>query len=329
MADSDRAPNSDTAPLVAFKYMKSRAPKNIRKRERSPSPVSNAASAAPVRKTARAEQNLLSTSSVSSRAASRSAATADPDGIGKVSFAGTGSAGTAVPDFATRTLETEDNKGRAGMFGQKGLRAGPQRATTNVRISTRFDYQPDICKDYKETGYCGYGDSCKFLHDRGDYKAGWVIEREWEEKQRKKEKEESVEKWLIKEGDLDDDDEEAQAKENDGDVPFACLICRKEFTEPVVTRCGHYFCERCALSHHSKSPKCFACGAATGGVFHSVGKDVRAKMKAAAARMDERDKEIEEQMKEMGEKPAMELDELGQLVGQVNSDDGETEGKEN
>lgn len=42
--------------------------------------------------------------------------------------------------------------------------------------------QPDICKDYKETGFCGYGDNCKFLHDRGDYKSGWQLEREWDEK---------------------------------------------------------------------------------------------------------------------------------------------------
>jgi hypothetical protein len=40
----------------------------------------------------------------------------------------------------------------------------------------RFDYQPDICKDYKETGFCSYGDSCKFMHDRGDYKSGWELE---------------------------------------------------------------------------------------------------------------------------------------------------------
>lgn len=33
--------------------------------------------------------------------------------------------------------------------------AGPLRASTNVRMTVRFDYQPDICKDYKETGYCG------------------------------------------------------------------------------------------------------------------------------------------------------------------------------
>lgn len=135
--------------------------------------------------------------------------------------------------------------------------AGPLRASTNVRMTVRFDYQPDICKDYKETGYCGCelcpacvarwpsllcspvlalaatsvgqtahaaavlqpcmpggrggtpvpamafagflaacichtphcpppptlpparadGDACKFMHDRGDYKSGWELDR--------------------------------------------------------------------------------------------------------------------------------------------------------
>lgn len=55
---------------------------------------------------------------------------------------------------------------------------GPLRSNAQfVRSSIRVDYQPDICKDYKETGYCGYGDSCKFMHDRGDYKMGWEIDR--------------------------------------------------------------------------------------------------------------------------------------------------------
>jgi RING finger protein 113A len=53
------------------------------------------------------------------------------------------------------------------------IRAGPLKASSNVRISARFDYQQDICKDYKETGHCGFGDSCIFMHDRGDYKTGW------------------------------------------------------------------------------------------------------------------------------------------------------------
>lgn len=25
--------------------------------------------------------------------------------------------------------------------------------------------------------YCGYGDACKFMHDRGDYKSGWELDR--------------------------------------------------------------------------------------------------------------------------------------------------------
>ena len=30
-------------------------------------------------------------------------------------------------------------------------------------------------------------DTCKFLHDRSDYKSGWELEKEWEEKQNSKE----------------------------------------------------------------------------------------------------------------------------------------------
>lgn len=71
---------------------------------------------------------------------------------------------------------------------------GPLRASTNVRMTVRVDYQPDICKDYKETGYCGFGDACKFLHDRGDYKAGYELDREWEEKQ-KRERERLLTNW--------------------------------------------------------------------------------------------------------------------------------------
>ena len=54
---------------------------------------------------------------------------------------------------------------------------GPLRASQHLRTTVIFDYKPDICKDYKETGYCGYGDACKFVHDRGDYKSGWELEK--------------------------------------------------------------------------------------------------------------------------------------------------------
>ncbi|CAA7046069.1 unnamed protein product [Microthlaspi erraticum] len=142
---------------------------------------------------------------------------------------------------------------------------GPLRASAHIRVSARFDYQPDICKDYKETGYCGYGDSCKFLHDRGDYKPGWQIEKEWDEaeKVRKRNKAMGVE-------DEDDDDADKDSDEDDDALPFACFICREPFVDPVVTKCKHYFCEHCALKHHTKNKKCFVCNQPTLGLFNAA-----------------------------------------------------------
>ena len=108
---------------------------------------------------------------------------------------------------------------------------GPHRAASNVRTQSRFDYQPDICKDWKETGYCGYGDTCKFLHDRSDYKHGWQIDQEIAEGTYGEATD--VRQYAI----TDSEDEE-------DDLPFACFICRDGFTNPVVTRCKHYFCEK-------------------------------------------------------------------------------------
>jgi len=79
---------------------------------------------------------------------------------------------------------------------EKGRGAhGPIRAATNIRSTFVVDYKPDICKDYKQTGFCGWGDACKFLHDRGDYKQGWQIDRDWEIKEKaRKEQEARMEK---------------------------------------------------------------------------------------------------------------------------------------
>jgi len=132
------------------------------------------------------------------------------------------------------------------------VRKGPIRAPANLRSTVRWDYQPDICKDYKETGFCGFGDSCKFLHDRSDYKFGWQLEME-----------------STQQGDSDDDDpSKYEIKENDDDyLPFKCLICRGSYVNPVMTKCKHYFCEKCALAHFKKSTKCFVCEKQTGGFF--------------------------------------------------------------
>ncbi|KAJ7879611.1 hypothetical protein B0H14DRAFT_2436247 [Mycena olivaceomarginata] len=134
----------------------------------------------------------------------------------------------------------------------KAMRVGPQRSTSTIRTVTIVDYQPDVCKDYKETGYCGFGDTCKFLHDRGTYLAGWQLDKLAENPQKQA--------------------EDASDSDSDEDVPFACLICRKHYTDPIVTRCGHYFCSACAIKRFAKTPKCIACGAPTGGIFNRADK---------------------------------------------------------
>lgn len=60
--------------------------------------------------------------------------------------------------------------------------------------------------------------------------------------------------------------------DDDEDIPFACLICRKHYTDPIVTRCGHYFCTACAIKRNAKTPKCAACGTPTGGLFNRADK---------------------------------------------------------
>jgi RING finger protein 113A len=74
----------------------------------------------------------------------------------------------------------------------------------------------------------------------------------------------------------------SDADSSDDDIPFACLIGRHPFTDPIVTRCGHYFCSSCAIKRFAKTPKCAACGAPTGGIFNRADK-VIAKMKKTEA----------------------------------------------
>ncbi|KAM0755543.1 hypothetical protein T439DRAFT_330695 [Meredithblackwellia eburnea MCA 4105] len=176
-------------------------------------------------------------------------------------------------------------RGQAGQAHQLPKAFGPVKGGPgNVRTITLVDYQPDVCKDYKdadssffysiqlETGFCGFGDTCKFLHDRGDYLHGWQLDNSFLSSSA------AAGSFMAKQaarenggatagggGDSDSDDEE--------DLPFACLICRNPFgKEPVVTLCGHYFDSSCAIKRFAKTGKCFACGKPTNGVFNKATK---------------------------------------------------------
>lgn len=111
-----------------------------------------------------------------------------------VAFESSGTAQSITQNTATRTLDLDDHQPITtntateniedidkyiGMANYKQYipnaktqqkTFGPIRNASYVRISSRFDYAMDVCKDYKDSGYCGFGDSCKFMHDRSDYK---------------------------------------------------------------------------------------------------------------------------------------------------------------
>ncbi|XP_066040765.1 E3 ubiquitin-protein ligase RNF113A-like [Chamaea fasciata] len=143
----------------------------------------------------------------------------------------------------------------SGMF-RKGLIRAPE----HLRATVHWDYQPDICKDYKETGFCGFGDSCKFLHDCSDYKHGWQIE------------------WELDEGCYGTSNSESyKVSSDEEDMPFKCFICRGSFKNPVVTKCCHYFCESCALQQYCRSQRCYICDKQTRGVFNPA-KELMAKL---------------------------------------------------
>ncbi|KAG9043156.1 RNA-splicing factor [Tulasnella sp. UAMH 9824] len=183
--------------------------------------------------------------------------------------------------------DEEENKAKNGEYkGQKGYqtlirkkqevpkaaRVGPQRNTNStIRTVTLTDYQPDVCKDYKETGFCGFGDTCKFLHDRGTYLAGWQLDKLAEK--------------ASKQVPGADDDSDSDSDEED--IPWACFIC-------LVTRCGHYFCSACAIKRFSKTPKCAACGQPTGGIFNRADKVIeKMREKQKAKEKNEREEEEE------------------------------------
>ncbi|KAI9758743.1 MAG: hypothetical protein M4579_002846 [Chaenotheca gracillima] len=152
---------------------------------------------------------------------------------------------------------------------------GPVKAPTNIRTITITDFAPDVCKDYKQTGFCGFGDSCKFLHAREDYKQGWELDRDWEIGSKGKK---------SKNVDQGDDDEVPE------DIPFACIICKEPYKNPIQTKCGHYFCEACALKRYRKDPSCAACGASTNGVFNTA-KNLRKILDRKKAAQDKEEEE--------------------------------------
>ncbi|KFY56663.1 hypothetical protein V497_06080 [Pseudogymnoascus sp. VKM F-4516 (FW-969)] len=211
---------------------------------------------------------------------------------------------------STRALPTAPDGTYKGLAAQKqttfiqrnpdapSRSIGPIKAPSNIRTITVTDFAPDVCKDYKTTGFCGFGDNCKYLHAREDYKAGWQLDKEWETVTKGKKNIGGT--TVARAGRDNEEDEEVDEEAELEGVPFACIICREGYKHPVVTRCGHYFCEACALGRYRKDPSCAACGSGTGGVFNVAKglKKLLERKREATARRRERAREAGEEVSE-------------------------------
>lgn len=161
------------------------------------------------------------------------------------------------------------NKSEIDMNNHKYLgNLGPMKANTTIKASSQIDYSRGICKDYKVSGVCGYGDGCIFLHDRTEYKSSYEIDIELKRKEiLKKKREIEGLSFALSSNNNKDSIVNMEDNENKKEV---CRICSKRYINPVETICKHVFCEGCALRNYSKSKKCFVCNKDVNGIFNSI-----------------------------------------------------------
>ncbi|RLV93603.1 Pre-mRNA-splicing factor CWC24 [Spathaspora sp. JA1] len=152
---------------------------------------------------------------------------------------------STTAEVLASNLQSKNEPATEPVSRPQGILKNPPK---NINITTITDFQPDVCKDFFQTGYCGYGDTCKFLHIRDESRQKKPIEKEWENITKKKEKQSE-------------------------DIPFKCVLCKNDYKSPIKTQCGHLYCKACFLKDYkSKKTKCFICRKETNGVMVPISK---------------------------------------------------------
>ena len=105
-----------------------------------------------------------------------------------------------------------------------------------------LDQQLPICKDYMMTGFCNFGWSCKFFHTRDRTLTAFQLDRVTEQNRLKEAR------------------DETKNSQNVIEEFHICSICKKFYNNPVILKCGHIFCQKCAMERYKNDKTCFVCG---------------------------------------------------------------------
>ena len=180
------------------------------------------------------------------------------------------------PDDRTLAQRMKEQNEKAAKYF---VSIGPARISTTVKHTNTIDYNPSRCKDFFEAGYCVFGNSCIFIHDRCDYKFGWQLDQEFEAKQKKKqERRQKRLEAIIAQKDLaglglDSTDSEDETTLLGpavyAGIDLVCPVCKQDYKNPTSLGCKHILCDICARNEYSKTGKCPKCSKRMDGVFNS------------------------------------------------------------
>ena len=169
------------------------------------------------------------------------------------------------------------------LYGQKSTHIGKKRdydvfndplellkKKSHFKTACNVDFNPSRCKDFHDNGYCGWGASCLYAHDRTDYKAGWELDNQWEKEERDKiARSQRIRQKKALDPDFNSSDEDLTESELKIRKSFEkCFICKADFTTPLLASCSHIFCEKCILAEFAKTKKCPVCGLKLTGIFN-------------------------------------------------------------